>query len=104
MPAPVLPKFNTGDRVLSGMQDYVSQAFLKLYATVALLNGKLLKDIDIATTGTTFPHNLGRSAQGWIVVRSSANAAVWDSASNPKPEVNLALTASADVTVTLWVF
>lgn len=105
MPVPTAPRVNTDDRRLNDMQDAVESVIRKQFATTPIAQGKMLKDIDLSTDATTFPHQLGRALQGWIVVRSNANAAVWDlQATNKRPDLQLVLKASAAVTVSLWVF
>jgi hypothetical protein len=56
----------------------------------------------IAVTETTVPHNLGRVPNGRLITYQSAESTVWDSTA--ADEDNFYLTASAAVTVNLWVF
>lgn len=67
-----------------------------------ILDGELLKDVVIvAGTPKLVAHKLGRKPVGYLVVRRSANSMVWDSAATKE---FLTLSASANVTVSLWVF
>jgi hypothetical protein len=68
-----------------------------------LLDGRLLEDIDLTTATAQISHGLGRPARGYIVTKRDANAVIYDETST-RPEAELALRASATVTVSLWVF
>ena len=105
MPAPQSPQLNSGDRVLDQVQRYAQDALRKMFATVPIINGKMLKDIALTGEAKTIQHTLGRAYMGWFVVRQNADAGVWEPfQNNPKPDVNLVLKASLPVTVSLWVF
>ncbi len=68
-----------------------------------MLAGNQLVDIVLtAATPMAINHYLSRMLQGWILIDNSADANVWRSA--PQTKFTLTLTASADTTVSLWVF
>jgi hypothetical protein len=65
----------------------------------------LLKNIVLASGDNTINHLLGRALQGWIVIRKSAAADIFDKQSaNQMPDKTLVLNSSAAVTVSLEVF
>lgn len=71
---------------------------------VAILNGRLLKNVEVASTAdpTKVAHGLGRTPQGWFVARVDTLGA------NPmeisRDSLFLTLDAPATITVDLWVF
>lgn len=90
---------------VSDLQDACAVVFRDIVSK-EVLDGRLIENIAI-TTGTekTINHGLGRAIRGWIVTRTSAGATVWDSQSNnTTPRATLVLNASANVTISIWVF
>lgn len=79
------------------------QEFADSVSGIPLLSGTLLEDIELSATETKVPHKLGRTVRGWIIVTKNANYNVWRSSSE-LPKQFLPLTASGDITVSLWVF
>lgn len=71
-----------------------------------LIDGRLIESIVIVLgTPKVVQHGLGRKLKGWLMVRKSAGASIWDSQStNALATKSLVLNASANVTVSLWVF
>lgn len=70
-----------------------------------LNNVQILSGILIASGDNQVNHKLGRKLQGWFVVGQNASATFYDKqASNKTPQLTLALTASANVTISLAVF
>jgi cytosine/adenosine deaminase-related metal-dependent hydrolase len=71
-----------------------------------ILDGQVVRSVRLtAGAPVAVEHGLGRQVTGWIVVGRDADAVVWDDqAVNPTPARTLRLVASADVTVSLWVF
>lgn len=84
------------------MQDSLEQA-IKTLPSIELLDGVLLQDIALNTSPSRVEHRLGRKPVGYVVVRRSSSATVYDQA-DTKPEFFLNLTASAATVVSLWVF
>lgn len=81
------------------------QEFFKAIQNCPLLDGVLLTNVELTTGLNSVPHKLGRELIGWIVVRPRADARLWDSQDdNIFKTKTLALNASADTTVDLWVF
>lgn len=67
--------------------------------------GRQVNDIVIATaTRKRVAHGLGRAVRGWFVVRSNAGVLPYEESGNPYPERELWLTASGDVTISIWVY
>jgi hypothetical protein len=86
------------DRVQSNIALYA-----KPLSENVMIQGVLLKDIALTTSETLVEHKLGTDYQGWIIVDKNANANVYVSSKN-LPKRFLALTATATVTVSIWVF
>ena len=112
MSAPVIPTTQSDRQIMEA----ITLALRKLYATIALINGRLLTTSATAN-GQSVPlvltagkdnavqHSLGRPARGWFVVNANAAATLYQSAStNPAPNQQILLVTSATVTVSLWVF
>jgi len=68
-----------------------------------ILDGRLIRNIDVSTTTINVNHGLGRRYQGFIVVRASANTTVFDEDTNFRGRI-LALQASNVATISIWVF
>jgi hypothetical protein len=70
-----------------------------------LVSGQLLTGINVVNGSNTINHGLGRKLQGYLVVMNSATSTFYDNQkSNPSPQLTLLLVASANTTVSLWVF
>lgn len=66
-----------------------------------LLNGVLLKQIELDTTAVNVDHKLGRECQGWIIINKNADANVWQTGATKSA---ITLKANVGVVVDLWVF
>jgi len=86
-------------RILNTIQQNVGEKFNEL-DKVSLLNNVLLKNVSV-NTSATINHGLGREPVGYIVVRKSANAQIWDTAITAD---SLTINSSAAITITLYVF
>lgn len=127
---PKSPLVQTGDRNINQLQSYITQ-FLNQVNESGIVNGNilpitkngqippfLLEGAEVtslallsANNPTEISHYLGRELLGWVVIRKSANANVWDSqASNTIAggyagvDKTLLLNVSANVTLQLYVF
>ena len=71
-----------------------------------LLNsGSVLKSVKLTSGANVINHKLGRPLQGWFIVRQRSAGTVYDTQdSNTMPALTLQLTASAAITVDLFVF
>ena len=68
-----------------------------------ILNGNLVQGIDlIASTPFAVNHLLDRMPQGWFLVDNTADATVWRA--RPFNIHTVTLEASADTTISIWVF
>jgi len=90
---------NTKDNVLNRIQAEVQKVNSVL--TCPLLNGNLVTADLLASGGVSVNHGLGRAPLGWIVVDAPVAVTTWSTESNRNV---LVLNASADASVTLWVF
>lgn len=93
------------DKELDRLMDNL-EVILEDVLTRAVISGRLVEDV-VVTTGqaNTVNHRLGRKLRGWVVVRKSADANVWDEqATNELQSKELVLQSDATVTVSLWVF
>jgi len=101
-------KVQTTDRIVNQLQDNIANLLEPTATTVQdspLLAGKILEKVDLTSGPNTIRHTLGRVLKGWFIVRQRASATVYDTQdSNDTPQVTLLLTASANVTVDLYVF
>jgi hypothetical protein len=68
-----------------------------------IISGSLLTDISLSTAARRIEHKLGRKPLGYIVVKRDANAVIYDE-DEQRQDLFLNLIASADVTISLWVF
>lgn len=101
-------KVQTTDRVVNQLQDNIANLLEPTATTVEqspLLAGKILEKVVLSASSNTIRHTLGRTLKGWFIVRQRASATIYDTQdSNTTPEVTLKLTASAGVTVDIYVF
>ncbi len=88
---------------LNLVQDAVD-AVLRVIRIKDLLDGRLISDLILDhSVVNTIDHGLEKPIRGWFVVRKDANSDIWESISEfPSKQFNL--NATADVTVSLWVF
>lgn len=101
---PSFRRINVKDKDLRLVQDSVDKVFNVLLEK-DILDGRLIKNIGLSSTPVSIDHKLGREVSGWILVRNSADARVWDDqASNTLPSTSLILVASAITVVSIWVF
>lgn len=99
-----LQRVQSQNRELNQVQDHLQRSLSPLLGNSALY-GELINSVKLVSGANRVDHKLGRKLQGWTIVRQRAQAQVWDSQdSNLTPELNLTLSASAPVTVDLYVF
>ncbi len=97
-----LQRHDAQDRDLGELQDRLAE-FAQQVSECPLLVGNTVEDIAIvAGTPETVYHKLDRTPEGWLVVRRSASAVVFESGTFDATEITL--DASANVTVTVWVY
>jgi hypothetical protein len=103
-------RIRTSNSELRQVQD-ATDSVVRDIASRQILDGRLIEDVKLEQGKVkVLPHNLGRELSGWLVVRKSANANIWDGQiSSPTPARTLTLhnslsTLGSTMTVSLWVF
>lgn len=76
---------------------------LNALLSIPLLDGRLIEGLILDSVGVDVEHKLARAVRGWLIVDIDDFATVIRSASADETKL-LRLTASATVTVSLWVF
>jgi len=76
---------------------------LDVVSNKPIVSGRLIEGVNLSTSPTTINHGLGRNVQGYIIVKSTSGVTVYFTPSD-FPKRTLILTASADSTVSVWVF
>jgi hypothetical protein len=90
------------DEKLTEVQDAAASSFASII-NKQILAGRLVTVPIPAGLAVMYPHGLGREIQGWVVVDKDADANVYRTNKN-NPKLFLNLTATAQVTLKLWVF
>jgi len=94
-------KVRSDDRIINQVQDNIEQAINPIINS-EIINGLIIKDIEVLTgTVLTISHRLGRTPNGFAIVKRNANSTVWNGIIDKK---TIELNSSANVTITLWVF
>lgn len=83
-------------RLQSNIEDAVTAALKN-----PLLDGRLLNDVALISGNTKIEHKLDRKIRGYLVVRKSVAANIYDVSND---DLFLTLNSSAAVTVSIWVF
>lgn len=98
-----LQKVQTLIADLATFQNYV-EVVINVFRGKQIIDGVLIKDIYIPAAGSiNVNHGLGAKPRGWIVVRKDAYADIYEDES-PAPNTIVKLTATAEVTFSIWVF
>lgn len=93
-------KLGQKDFATSKMQDN-SEQFNNQFFKNPLLDGRLIKDVEVTTSTVSIEHKLGRVPIGYLITKQNADARVWYTSIT---ELFLVLDSSATVTIDLWVF
>ncbi len=96
-----LTQFQSDDRNFQLMQNSWASSLNPVLSN-PIVNGFVLPNLVLVTGANTINHRLGRMMQGWIVTDQNGAATVYRSA--PLNNLTLTLTASAGITVSLYVF
>ena len=98
-------KVNTAIKDLYQTQENVEQVLTPILNS-PIIDGVLVKDVDVGTSDTVVNHKLGRSPLGWIIVKRNENAVIYESATtNNNRDKFLILKASSATTDTyFWIF
>lgn len=103
----VLPNFSvisTPDQSLQLVQQQLVRTLNPVFATPTL-GGNLLTNQSLGIGTNSINHGLGRTLNGWQIVRQRAEARIWDSQDNNKtPTLTLSLNSDSIVSVDLYVF
>lgn len=92
------------EQVVVDIQTKTQKALQDLAVNAPHVQGVQLDGVKLSTTATLVKHGLGREVKGWMVVDQVGQAHVERVTTNEFPKANLVLTASADTTVSLWVY
>jgi hypothetical protein len=68
---------------------------------IRLLDGRLIQDVALLSGANRIAHVLGRKPQGFIIVNRNSSAIVWQTNIDT---LFITLNASANITVSLWIF
>lgn len=82
------------------MQTNVAQVLESLIA-IPLLDGVLIKEVPVTTTGVKVSHLLRRQPVGWIIVDQNAAGSVYRTAWDVN---SITLQSSANTQINMWVF
>lgn len=93
-------KVFTGAEDLTALQMNVEQAISSVIKN-PLLNGRLIENLELVSGSNKIEHKLARSVRGFIPVMRSNAATIYQTENDNK---FLTVSASADVTVSLWIF
>jgi len=101
----IFRKIFTEDPLLQRLQDAIAASFQQ-FEKLPQLDSVIIKDITLASgIDNQVEHKLGRSIQGWQIIRKDANANVWESATaNTTPSSTIILRSSATVKVSFLFF
>lgn len=93
------------DQVVVDIQTKTQAALQRLSVEAPHTVGVQLDGVQlVAGVSTPVKHGLGRAARGWIVVDQVGPADLERVETNEFPKAQLVLVASADTTVSLWVY
>ena len=96
--------FNTDDQTLSLLQTSWAAQLNSVLAN-PLMQGTLLRSIDLINGTTQVNHKLGRPLIGWFITRKDGAAEIYDvQAANQIPARTLNLVSNAAVTVDIYCF
>jgi len=102
---PIAPKKAPSIRDAEDIYQRENRKIAGQYNSQPLANGILIKGITLSSTTKRVSHQLSRPYAGFIVVDQNAQADVWrDASDTSRPQDAIPLKASANVTVSLWVF
>lgn len=99
-------RHETKDFDLQQVQDNVGNVLNAIPTDIPIAGGRIISNISVVSgTSKVINHGLGRKLQGWIAIKKSANANIWDSQlTNTLESRTLNLNSDANVTIDLWVF
>lgn len=95
----MLPQKLDYDKMLTTWAQQINPVIANL-----LVNGQLLKNIQLSTGVTVVNHRLGRQPQGWLLSAPKGPATVYQASQQPNPTLTLTVVSDADVTTDIWVY
>ncbi len=99
-----LPILQTDNQELHMMQTRWASALDPMLACL-LMQGRLVRNVDLINGVTEVNHKLGRKLIGWVLTRKPGSADIYDNQdTNSRPALTLSLTSDTDITVDIWVF
>ncbi len=99
-----LPIFKSEDQSLTLLQTNWSSQINPVIDN-APNKSLVLKNIKLVTGSNNINTTLGRTLQGWKIVRQRSAGTVYDNQdNNPKPNLTLLLISNADIVIDLEVF
>ena len=100
-------QIDPGNRDVTQTQSNVNSS-VKQIANSPIIDGVLIKNIDVGTTDTVINHKLGREPLGWIIVRKNEAGEIYESTTvNNNRDKFLLLKASTGAPSTdtnFWIF
>lgn len=99
MPQP-FQKIQSNSLELQQLQSNMQRAIDPLIKCL-IIDGVLVKNVQLSATATQVPHNLQRKINGWMIADINANQNVWKTVDD---ERFLTLIASGAVTCSLWIY
>lgn len=99
-----LPTFQTNDKNMSLLQNSWSK-FLNPLLINPSLSSIILKKVTLSAGTNTINHLLGRTLQGYRIIRQRAAASIHDEQDdNQMPQLTLVLVSTASVVIDLEIF
>jgi len=102
MPLQRIQKLHADNQALVRVADNLRISINRILDSIPFLDGVLAENVALTTATSNVSHKLGRTPVGWLVVDKSADACVWRPSA--ADATILPLTASAAVTVKVWIF
>jgi len=95
-------KVFTGDRNFDTLQTNIEAAVGEVLKS-PILDGRLIRDIVLATGNNRIEHKMDRELLGYMIVKRNNASAIYDVVDS-EPAEFLQLNSAGSVTVSLWVF
>lgn len=96
-------KIRVKDAELEAVQTNFAQVMIPVLKS-DIIDGVLVTDIVLSTGANRVPHTLSRVPLGWVIVDRNAAATVHRTPTGITDSLTMALTASAPITISIWVF
>lgn len=85
---------------ITRLQDAVAEPIRQI-TSKSILDGVVVSDVSLASGNTTFNHKLGRKPIGYLVIKRSGAADIYDS---DLTITSITVNSSAAITASFWVF